>query len=75
MFGWRGTSKCFDLEQQERAVIVEVSTSGKPKCQVWVQLLVIDTQALFSFSPKNLHHITSNVWTHTWSIKYRLKNN
>ena len=43
MFGWRGTSKCFDLEQQERAVIVEVSTSGKPKCQVWVQLLVIDT--------------------------------
>jgi len=24
-------------------VIVEVSTSGKPKCQVWVQLLVIDT--------------------------------
>jgi hypothetical protein len=30
-------------------------------------------KALFSFHLKTLHPITSDVWTHAWSIKYRLK--
>jgi hypothetical protein len=61
MFGWRGTSKCFDLEQQERAVIVEVSTSVKPKCQVWVQLLVIDTHMIRCNWPGQCNVLFNNV--------------
>ena len=37
-------------------------------CQVAVLYL-----PLFSSHPKTLHPVTSNVWTHAWSIKYRLK--
>jgi hypothetical protein len=35
--------------------------------------LTFTIQALFSSSQKTLHSITSNVWTHVWSSKCRLK--
>ena len=60
---------------RHRRPLEEALVTVKPKNSINVTIIRRHTKALFSFQKFSRFSVTSNFWTHAWSIKYSLKNN